>query len=184
MPFLCYKTLVFADFLMRRLGQICAVLAVALVLPASAGEPWQEVWDFDSISAQPASATSNYFIAKEVATVMQAMTDTWNARDLEGYLAYFWQSPQLVIVGDGVVLTGWQETHDKYLRMYANRDLMGHAVTARIQVRMLSPDMAYAIYYWSMAFPKTVVVGIDTNVVRRVGNTWKITLGHSTSGEM
>ena len=169
---------------MRWLGQTCAVLAIALALPASAGEPWQEIWDFDSIAAPAASITSNYQVDKEVSTTIERMFERWNARDMEGYLDYCWKSPRLVIVGNGTLFTGWQEVHDKYTREYSNRELMGHSVIARVQVRLLSPDTAFTVVYWSCAFPKAIVVGMDTNYLQRFGDGWKVTMSHSTEGEM
>jgi uncharacterized protein (TIGR02246 family) len=186
MPFLCYKTLASADFLMRRLGQISAVLAVAMALPASAGEPWQEIWDFDSIAAPFVPTTSAQVAAKDVYDMQMALTEKWNAHDLDGFLNYFWKSPRLIAVDDGDAIIGWDELSAKYHRGYSDPARMGRMTVARVRVRMLGPDLAFVLTHWTVgsSFSKIVTVGMDTSYVQRFGTEWKTTSIHSSDVEM
>jgi hypothetical protein len=186
MPFLCYNTLAFADFLMRRLGQIFAVLAVALALPASAGQPWQEVWDFDSIAAPFVPTTAAQVAAKEVYDMQMAMIEKWNAHDLEGFLKYFWNSPRLIALEDGDAIIGFEELSGKYRRGFSDRNLMGHSTMARVRIRMIGPDSAFVVAHWTIAYPnsKVVVVGMDSSNVQKIAGEWKTTMTHSSEVEM
>jgi hypothetical protein len=171
---------------MRRLGQILVVLAVALVLPASAGQPWQEIWDFDSIAAPFVPTTSAQVAAKQLYEMQVAMVDKWNAHDLDGFLSFFWNSPRLIILDDGDAIIGFDELSGKYRRSFSDRSRMGHMVVARVRVRMVSPDSAFVVAHWTIAYPnsKVVVVGMDSSNVQRFGAEWKTTMAHSSNVEM
>jgi serine/threonine protein kinase len=147
-----------------------------------AGDSTKEIWDYDS-ALPVVSPSGNYAVAKEIAKTLESMVERWNAKDMEGYLDFCWKSPRLVSVGNGALLSGWQEVHDHYTSAYSNRDLMGHTVLGRIQVRLIGPDNAYAIEYWSVDYLRTRVVGMDTNYLQRFEGVWKITMTHSTESE-
>jgi hypothetical protein len=171
---------------MRRLGQTCAVLAIALALPASAGENWQEIWDYDSIAAPFVPTTSAQVAAKQVCDMQMAMVEKWNAHDLDGFLNYFWNSPRLIALEDGDAIIGFEELSGKYRRGFNDRALMGHMVAARVRVRMVGQDSAFVVAHWTIAYPgsKVVVVGMDSSNVQRFGAEWKTTMTHSSYVEM
>ena len=173
----------------RRLQHILVILAVSLALPAVAAAPVaqsQDVWDFDSIAAPAAMPTANQVTAKQINDTLLGMVEKWNAHDLDGYLDFFWRSPALVFLEDGAAINGWQELSDKYHRSFSNRNNMGRCSAARVQVRMLTPETAFVVTSWTIAFPgtKSVIVGIDSNYVQRIGGAWKVTLTHSFQLEM
>jgi hypothetical protein len=171
---------------MRRLGQIFAVLAVALALPVSAGQPWQEIWDFDSIAAPFVPTTSAQVAAKQVYEMQVALTEKWNAHDLDGFLAYFWNSPRLIVVDDGDAVMGFEELSARYHRSFSDPARMGRMTVARVRVRMLGPESAFVLTHWTIGSPfsKIVVVGMDTSYVQRIGTEWKTTSIHSSDVEM
>jgi len=141
-----------------------------------------EIWDYDSESPG-ASSRGNYAAAKEVAMALENMVQRWNAQDMEGYLDFCWRSPELVIVQNGALFCGWQTLHDYYCQEYKNAN-MGYATMTKVKVRVLDADSAYAVDCWTVAFPKATVVGMETYYLRRMDGRWKVTMGHSTNGEM
>ena len=44
--------------------------------------------------------------------VMQAQVDAWNHHDLEGFMAGYWNSPELTFFSGGTVSHGWQAALD------------------------------------------------------------------------
>jgi ketosteroid isomerase-like protein len=186
----CYKTFSLCGFSMRRLPHILVILAASLALPIFAADPApqqeQTLWDFDTIAAPPAVETTNHLAGQEIWVAISGMRDRWNAHDLEGYVAYFWNSPALVSVVDGDVTFGWQDLHDKYLRGFHDPNDMGNLVVTRVQVRMTDPNTAFVLTYWTVSFGKTkhVVVGVDSSSMRRIDGAWKIAWAHTTSIEM
>ena len=93
---------------------------------------------------------------------MLKMLDRWNAHDIEGHLAVYWKSPELLVVVDS-------EQFNK-----------------RIQVKLLKPDIALALTWWSVAFPssKQNVVGNSTMNLQKFNDGWKIVASHTSIAVM
>ena len=113
------------------------------------------------------------------------MLDRWNAHDIDGHLEAYWKSTQLLVVVDSEQFNGWLQLHDSYVNGYPDRDSMGYISPARIQVKLLKPDLALALIWWSISFPKSKqkVVGNTTMNLQKFGDGWKIVTAHlSTTG--
>ena len=103
-------------------------------------------WVFDSLASTPRSAKSD---GLQVYEVLLMMLSRWNAHDIDGHLEFYWKSPQLLVVVDSEQFSGWQELHDSYINGYPDRNAMGFINPARIQVKLLKPDIALALSWWS-----------------------------------
>ena len=114
------------------------------------------------------------------------MLDRWNAHDLDGYLDLYWRSPELLVVIDAEQFNGWQQLHDSYLNGYPDRSSMGFIEPKRIQVKLLKPDFAVALTWWSVTFPnsKQEVVGNSTMNLQKIGDDWKIITSHTSIAGM
>jgi len=140
-------------------------------------------WVFDSLAANPPTDKSDGQLVYEV---LLRMLDRWNAHDLEGYLEVYWKSPELLVVVDSEQFNGWQQLHDSYINGYPDRSSMGYINPARIQVKLLKPDLALALSWWSMSFPnsKQKVVGNTTLNLQKFDDVWKVVAAHSSTTEM
>jgi hypothetical protein len=140
-------------------------------------------WLFDSLASIPGASQSD---GQQVYEVLLKMLDRWNAHDIEGHLAVYWKSPELLVVVDSEQFNGWQQLHDSYLNGYPNRDSMGYINPARIQVKLLKPDLALALTWWSISFPnsKQKVVGNTTMNLQKFADGWKIVAAHSSTTDM
>jgi uncharacterized protein (TIGR02246 family) len=110
------------------------------------------------------------------------MLDRWNAHDIDGYLETYWKSPDLLVVVDSEQFIGWQQFHDSYVNGYPIRTAMGFIQPKRIQVKLLSPNLALALTWWSVSFPssKQPVVGDSTMNLQKFDDGWKIVASHTT----
>jgi hypothetical protein len=63
---------------------------------------------------------------------------------------------------------------------------MGFINPARSQVRLLKPDLALALTWWSVTFPtsKQKVVGNTTMNLQKFDDDWKVVASHSSTAEM
>jgi beta-aspartyl-peptidase (threonine type) len=141
------------------------------------------VWQFDSLQANSSISKPD---AQQVYDVLLKMLDRWNAHDIEGYLDVYWKSPELLIVVDSEQFNGWQQLHDSYCNGYPDRAAMGFIQPKRIQVKLLRPDMALALTWWSITFPtsKQTVVGNTTMDLQKFDDGWKVIAAHSSTTEM
>jgi uncharacterized protein (TIGR02246 family) len=110
------------------------------------------------------------------------MLDRWNAHDIEGYMEVYWKSPELLVVVDAEQFNGWQQLHDSYVNGYPDRSAMGFIQPKRIQVKLLKPDIALALTWWSVSFPssKQEMVGDSTMNLQKFDDGWKIVASHTS----
>jgi uncharacterized protein (TIGR02246 family) len=124
--------------------------------------------------------------AEAVNDVLVSMLDRWNAHDIEGHLGVYWKSPELLVVVGSEQFNGWQQLHDSYINGYPDRNAMGFIQPKRIQVRLLKPDLALALTWWSASFPgsRQTMVGNSTMNLQKFEDGWKIVVSHTSSAEM
>ena len=161
--------------------KIMAISALSFCLPVMAQE--QNGWQFDSLVADPSVSKPD---AQQVYDVLLKMLDRWNAHDIEGHLEVYWKSPELLVVVDSEQFNGWQQLHDSYINGYPDRNSMGFIEPKRIQVKLLKPDLALALTWWSVSFPssKQKVVGNTTMNLQKFDDGWKIVASHTSMAEM
>jgi ketosteroid isomerase-like protein len=153
----------------------------AFCLPARAQElkGWQ---------SQPLQTIANASKpdAKQIDDILLRMLDRWNAHDIEGYMDVYWNSPDLLVIVDSEQFSGWQQLHDSYMNGYPNKNDMGYLQPLRIQVKLLKPDLALALTWWSVSFPnsKQKVVGTTTMNLEKFDLSWKIVASHTSIGGM
>jgi ketosteroid isomerase-like protein len=139
-------------------------------------------WGFDSIKpsdsqATPESDPSDY---QKIYSLLMSMPDRWNAHDLDGYLSVFWQSPNLLVVIGGDQIKGWGDLSASYHRGFVNRDEMGHFTPDRIQIQMISADVAVVLDWWTIYQRRGKTLGTTTAVVRKFQEGWKIVVAHTS----
>jgi uncharacterized protein (TIGR02246 family) len=161
--------------------KIMAISALSFCLPVMAQE--QSGWQFEPLGSESDSTRPD---AKQVYEVVLKMLDCWNAHDIEGHLEVYWNSPELLVVVDSGQFIGWQQLHDSYINGYPDRNAMGFIEPKRIRVKLLKPDLALALTWWSVSFPssKQKVVGNTTMNLQKFEDGWKIVASHTSIGEM
>jgi uncharacterized protein (TIGR02246 family) len=160
---------------------ILTIAALSFGLPAVGQE--QTTWQFDSLRANSSASKSDGRLVYEI---LLKMLDRWNAHDIEGHLEVYWNSPDLLVVVDSEQFNGWQQLHDSYLNGYPDRNSMGFIDPQRIQVKLLKPDLALALTWWSISFPTSgqKVVGNTTMNLQKFDDGWKIVASHTSTTEM
>ena len=128
---------------------------------------------------------------QQVYEILLKMLDRWNAHDIEGYMEVYWKSPELLVVVDSEQFNGWQQLHDSYLNGYPDRNAMGFIKPKRIQVKLLKPDLALALTWWSFTwwsftFPssKQSVVGNSTMNLQKFKDGWKIVASQTSIAQI
>jgi hypothetical protein len=160
---------------------ILGISVLSFSLPVLAQE--QGGWQFDSLSGNSSVSKPD---AQQVYEVLLKMLDRWNAHDIEGHLEVYWKATDLLVVIDSEEYNGWQQLHDSYINGYPDRNSMGFIEPKRIQVKLLKPDLALALTWWSVSFPnsKQKVVGNTTMNLQKFADGWKIVASHTSIAEM
>jgi uncharacterized protein (TIGR02246 family) len=146
-------------------GRASAVLAaVAALASVVAGE-------------EPVAATAR--------SVLDAQVEAWNRGDLEGFMATYWRSPDLVFCSGSTVTRGWDETLARYRRRYQSEGReMGRLRFDGLEVIPLGADAALAHGAWRLHMTDGKQPnGLFTLLLRRIDGAWRIVHDHTSSGE-
>jgi hypothetical protein len=155
------------------------ILYFLLLLSLPAFGQREAVWKRCDRAGQSAVLSPD---SEQVYGLVLRMVDRWNAHDLEGNLAGYWKSPELLVVVDAEQFVGWEQLHDSYVIGYLDRNLMGFIDPKSIQVRMLKPDVALVLTWWSEAFPGSEkrMVGTSTMDLEKFPDGWKVVAEHTS----
>ena len=161
--------------------KIGALLALSFCLPVMAQE--YQGWQLDSLRVHASVLKSD---AQQIYEVLLKMLDRWNAHDIEGHLEVYWKSPDLLVVIDSEEFNGWQQLRDSYVSGYPDREAMGFIEPKRILVKLLKPDLALALIWWSASFrgSKQTVVANTTMNLQMFNEGWKIVDSHTSVVDM
>lgn len=135
------------------------------------------------LAAAAAGASEAPDPAPEEALVrmMRESEAAWNAGNIPGFMASYWQSPDLRFASGGSVTRGWQETLDRYLARYPDPGAMGRLVFADIDVQMLGPDHALVFGSWRLVRTGDTPHGLFSLICRRLPEGWRVVHDHTSS---
>jgi ketosteroid isomerase-like protein len=136
------------------------------------------------VSAQVTSGSTDQ-AKTDVEHVLRTQQEAWNRHDLEGFMAGYWNSPELTFFSGAQEHDGWQATIDRYRARYASPGHeMGKLEFSGLRIEMLGADAAFARGSWqlTMSDGKTPH-GLFTLVFRRFAEGWKIVHDHTSVAE-
>jgi len=134
-----------------------------------------------SIAAQTINDTG----AAAVERVLRTQQDAWNRYDLDGFMAGYWNSPELTFFSGGREQHGWQSTLDRYRARYASPGHeMGKLEFSALRIEMLGPEAAFVRGEWRLTMPDGKTPhGLFTLVFRKFSDGWKIVHDHTSAAE-
>jgi uncharacterized protein (TIGR02246 family) len=120
-----------------------------------------------------------------VRALLDAQVAAWNRGDLEGFMAGYWRSPELVFCSGATVSKGWNATLQRYRKRYqAEGREMGKLRFESLEVEPLGPDAAFARgEYWLRMSDGQQPHGRFTLVLRRLSGDWRIVHDHTSAAE-
>ena len=169
-----------------------AAAAAALLVTASGllADGWSYDWKGDSTSERDPAialagtgspATSENSLAKEVAALEFAQLAAWNNHDIAGYLRWYWNSPDLLSIGNGDKVVGYNAlSAETYKAFGADPSSMGHTRLDRLRVKMLATDTAVIQASYVSSMSKHVDSIEDTSIVRHFSEGWRIVFESAT----
>lgn len=109
----------------------------------------------------------------------------WNHHDLEGFMAGYWNSPELTFFSGATVTSGWQPTLERYRKRYQGEGReMGALRFSDLRVDLLAPDAAFVRGAWQLTFSSGKQPhGLFTLILRKLPEGWRIVHDHTTSAE-
>ncbi|MGB8990402.1 MAG: nuclear transport factor 2 family protein [Candidatus Sulfotelmatobacter sp.] len=121
----------------------------------------------------------------EVERVLRTQQEAWNRHDLEGFMAGYWNSPELTFFSGAKEHHGWQATMDRYRATYASPGHeMGKLEFSSLRIEMLGADAAFVRGAWQLTMSDgRTPHGLFTLVFRKFADGWKIVHDHTSAAE-
>ena len=138
-----------------------------------------------SAAAQSSSPSPSEAGKAAVEHVLRTQQDAWNRRDLEGFMAGYWNSPLLTFFSGAKENNGWQAALDHYRAVYAGPGHeMGKLEFSNVRIEMLGNSAAFVRgeFHLTMSDGGTPH-GLFTLIFRRTLNGWKIVHDHTSAAE-
>ncbi len=136
-------------------------------------------------AAQNANVQNASRIETAIRAVMNAQVTAWNHHDLEGFMAGYWNSPELTFFSGATETQGWQPTLDRYRRAYQSEGrAMGTLSFRDLQVEPLGSDAAFVRGQYELVMPDGKQPhGVFTLVFRKFPEGWRIVHDHTCASQ-
>lgn len=122
-------------------------------------------------------------IEADVVAVMAAQLEAWNAGDIGGFMAGYWEDEAVRFASGGEATTGWLATLKRYRERYPDPAAMGFLSFEDIDVTVLAPDAAVVFGAWALDCETDPVSGLFTLVFRKKEGRWVIVHDHTSAAE-
>jgi beta-aspartyl-peptidase (threonine type) len=120
-----------------------------------------------------------------IENVLKTQQDAWNRKDLEGFMAGYWNSPDLTFFSGAHIASGWQGAIERYRKTYQGQGKeMGKLDFYDLRIEPLGPDSAFVRGAWhlTMTDGKTAH-GLFTLIFHKFPDGWKVIHDHTSAGE-
>jgi ketosteroid isomerase-like protein len=121
--------------------------------------------------------------AKAIERVLHKQQSAWNRHDLEGFMAGYWNSPELTFFSGAKEQQGWQATIDRYLATYGSPGHeMGQLEFSGLRIEVLGQQAAFVRGSWKLTMSTGKNPhGLFTLVFRKFSDGWKIVHDHTSA---
>jgi ketosteroid isomerase-like protein len=134
--------------------------------------------------------SSEQKVKAAVEEVLNRQVEAWNRHDLEGFMAGYWNSPELTFFSGAKATMGWEATLERYRKAYQSEGReMGKLDFAELNIEPLGREAAFVRGAWhlKLADGKTPAEkephGRFTLIFRKFPEGWRIVHDHTSAAE-
>lgn len=115
--------------------------------------------------------------------VLGRQQEAWNRHDLEGFMAGYWNSPELTFFSGAKITSGWDATLERYRRTYQSEGReMGKLEFSDLRIEPLGAEAAFVRGVWHLTLSDGKTPhGLFTLVFRKFPEGWKIVHDHTSA---
>jgi len=114
-----------------------------------------------------------------IRNVMHEQLIAWNNGNIDAFMQTYWQSDSLLFVSNPPTY-GWQQTLDRYKKVYPDTAAMGKLSFDLLELKQLSPEYYFVMGKWHLKRTAGDVGGIFTLIFRKINGKWLIIVDHSS----
>jgi len=117
--------------------------------------------------------------------VLHLQVEAWNRRNLDGFMAGYWNSPELTFYSGAKATSGWQSTLERYRKTYQSEGKeMGKLDFSDLRIEALGPEAAFVRGAWHLAMSDGKTPhGLFTLIFQKFPDGWKIVHDHTSAAE-
>jgi len=116
----------------------------------------------------------------EITTAMAAQEAAWNAGDIDGFMALYWNDDGLKFVTKNGITQGFDEVLQRYQKAYPEKSTMGKLHFEILESQVLSDEVVLLTGSWRLTGLKDEPRGYFTLIWKRIDGAWKITYDHTS----
>jgi beta-aspartyl-peptidase (threonine type) len=126
------------------------------------------------LAAGPAfPAASQTQAEKDILDILEKQKTSWNDRDIEGFMAFYWKSAEFTFQSAQNRLRGWDALLQRYRKSYSGENWERLDFTD-LEIRVLAEDCAYVLGRWRLGSGEKSREGMFTIVLKRFPEGWRI----------
>ncbi len=126
------------------------------------------------LAARPAfPGASRAQAEKDILDILEKQKTSWNDRDIEGFMAYYWKSAEFTFQSAQNRLRGWDALLQRYRKSYSGENWESLDFTD-LEIRVLTEDCAYVLGRWRLGSGEKLREGMFTIVLKRFPEGWRI----------
>lgn len=111
---------------------------------------------------------------------MKAQESSWNNGDIEGYMAYYWNSDSLKFIGKSSITYGWKTTLEHYKKSYPDKAAMGTLTFSDIKLQQIKRKHVIVTGSWKLTREKDVLQGYYTLLWKKIKRKWYIIIDNTS----
>lgn len=163
------------------------VRTLHMIAARDAGESdWESAFSTYTFEVQPAGENREGSEAEEnpaeaARALLEMQVEAWNRGDLAGFMAGYWDSPELTFAGAQGITRGWAAVHERFARNYPDRPAMGRLTFSDLEITVLSSSAVLVLGRWQLEREADRPGGVFTIVVRRLAGGWRIVHDHTST---
>ncbi len=115
----------------------------------------------------------------ELLRILDLQKAAWNKQNIEGFMAYYWNSEQVTYQSVENRLYGWKTLLERYKKSYSGEN-WGRLDFTDLEVNVLGADSAYVLGRWKLDFKGASKEGVFTIIFKRLAEGWRIIHDHSS----
>lgn len=134
------------------------------------------------VTKSPKSPSNSDIKLKEaINKVLMDQVADWNKGSLEGFMAGYWESPDLSFYSGKNTTKGWQQTLDRYrLRYQSEGKEMGNLTFKDLEIELLGKENAFVRGKWQLDLKSETVGGLFTLVLKKFPSGWRVIHDHTS----
>lgn len=118
-------------------------------------------------------------VENEIKDVLNNQKISWNEKNIEGFMEYYWNSEKFTFQSGEKRLHGWDALLSRYKESHSG-EKWGKLDFTDIEIKVLSNDIAYVLGRWKLLYEETAEEGLFTIIFLRMPEGWRIVHDHTS----